>query len=343
MVRQELSAAEYVSKREAGRVMEKALLIEQQNAALVAELEHVERIFGTGRKLSTEQMQQLVGNLRASIKATDPIGFAESVSADGSTYELRFMSRFGEEGLQKVAITSRVIQMTRRRLTVVTTCPTFDYSRHVLERAMERDVAAWGASFADVEQTLWDSVGLMVVWRRAFAKGLVDNDQVALPLGDGLILGHLFKYQTRHALTEKLISGRDAFTRLKNTPSPLLLTADGDHFLAARFSTTLSFDLMRAEQICLKESLDIFQAKYRRALQEVTAAVLWSESGAMQHMSPADVDAAVSYLAGELAEIVADPSLRNALRGPAWLDEARRNSEHQVEVEPEPEAPAMAF
>jgi hypothetical protein len=322
-----LSAADFVSRRETSRLMQKGDLLRKQNEVLLHVLDEVAETFARGRKLDSGGLAQMVGRLRSAVEESEPLKVVENTypgsrARPGSEmHEILVLSRCpaDDDHPHITALAARRFSITRKRLVIDTPSPFTEINRHVYERAVQRQVARWDGGLADIEKALVEACGLMVVWCHALLTGRVTSPFVACPAGDGLLLGEFSKTDLAISMTHRVIAGRDAVSYVEVEP-PSVLTAmeDGQpRALRCVYSTAINDDLMRPGQISLRDELSLYMVRYGAALAEIASLSHWPHSRAAEAMPAQAVNDALDRLADELAQVAGDEYHLDALKGPS--------------------------
>lgn len=340
-----LSAAEHVSKREAERLIQKGLKVSDHNDAIEALAADVSRRFCAGRKLSEQGFADLVDAVRRTISACEPLHLEEHsrsasrVRPGGETREFVFAMRSAlPDSLDKFFLTPRRLVVSRKRFMMESAPPFILVKRHLLERAIQRNLVAWNGGLPDVEKTILDSMGIASVWRHACNRDMMEGNYMAFPIGSGLLLGAGFSTPTDSVVARRIIIGRDASSEIFAPPNPFnaIKLENGTAAQAVfEFSTVLEEDMLRPAQISFRDDMVRFQNRYKKALTEIGRCLLWPDIQLAPNPTCEDVEPAMDAMARELADLATDPANADAIQGPTH-DRRSRKVPDNVEDAPAP-------
>ena len=295
-----LSAAQFVAQRE----IERSRIESDSRQSEVSRLfwnelyRPIDRRFHTGRKLTGEDFAEMFARIRCVVDRINPIHLeiveqpATRVSPKGEKVEflLVFAESADNDRFAQAMFANRIV-LTRRMIEVQMDFIGMGVTEHALERCFERETIAWDSRFADVKAAMWEAAGLTAVWRHALSTGLTQNAAVAVPFGDGQILGALCETTIPGYRSGTLYrSGRDSNMRRDVPASSLLAPLIGDVSvpLVYEMRTVISGremtqaqsrynELMRA--ICDEHAPDLFQLGRSIAWQGGSLASVLSPDG----------------------------------------------------------------
>ena len=280
--------------------------------------------FRNGERLPTDTYAKVVAEAGAVVRDLDPVALEEFIRQPtrtrpkGEQHEILAVTRMGID-----AATTKVYGLAGLRLYANRKRVEFDYDMlgldvtgHLLERTMQRDLASWSGRFREVDRALADASGLAVVWRYAFALGALKSSRIAMPLGDGLMLGNLLPSRVHNVSMRVAVNRNGSFlTDLGRSPFhvPDYQDAPDMRYLRAAFATAVSDDLMTLRQVDLRDALNRFRAGNAAALGAIGRAAMW-RGAALSEIAGFDaLYPRIEGLARDLANILGGPDLDEAL------------------------------
>lgn len=316
-----LSAADFVARREADRMIERGKMIAEQNRIVEDVAFHIESYFSRGRKLDAEKIERIVAEAVSAIKVADSPFVTVEKSDDGLRQDIVFLVRSCEPSMSEVGICGRHIHIGRKRAVFASMQPSILLRRHAFERAIQRDVADWHGGLREIEAATVNAIGLLVVWRRAWVHGHMGTHQIAAPVGGGLLLGHFTSSDLEFGTYGYAISGRDAFTQSVRPSPAMMLNANQTKYLGATFATTISEDLLRTPQVMMRAAISNFIRTKRESLSIVARTVLWPHLVVNPGAGPEEAVKLIDQLERSLvAMFKANPMLFDALKNRAVQD-----------------------
>lgn len=284
-----LSVAQHVAKREVAKAtMESVEVVSNWGEIMERVIAPIRGRFWKGSQLTGESYQKLVAVSRDTLSKTRHI-FLDEISRPATrtrpkseAHEFFFVARGAGGPANHIHYTTTSIRLflSRRRAELVIDWPGLDFTQHLLERTIERNMADWAGGFAEVDANIVQNAGLLVIWRHLVAKGLVDHPEVAIPLGDGLMLGRWFEAS----------SGRDGMSfSLDKDPRPSRSVVANPFFLSkadpkvnppsrARFLTAVDESLLKLNQMDLRDMLQAFNLAHRDDLTQIALSTLWRDA-----------------------------------------------------------------
>ena len=308
MYDERLSVAQHVAQRK----MQRSSTVAQQNAPLVEIVDRVAEHFRKGRKLDADAYATYLAEIKDAIAATDPIAVHETVREatrirpNSGGMELLVLTRSVEPSMGKRAFfMAKRVLLTRKKAVVDLSWPGVVASQHLFERAVERRVSN-GGSLDDVEDAIVGTIGMSVVWRHAFRQGRTPSADVAMPLRGGLLLGAIDSVADEKPHRMRCAVNRDCRTNRLIPESAYQVGGPDDEktTLCVSYSTIVSEDMLRPDQAMLRDSIDIFVAKYRVALEELARSICWEDCEIAPNRTYADTRPALDFLAEQLAIVL---------------------------------------
>lgn len=284
-----LSVAQHVAKREVAKATSESVEVVSNWAEIMERvIAPIRERFWKGSQLTAESYQRLVIVSRDTLAKTrhtflDEISRpATRTKPKGEAHEFFFVARGagGPAAHLHYTTTSIRLFLSRRRAELVIDWPGLDFTQHLLERTIERNMADWSGGFAEVDANIVRNAGLLVVWRHLLAQGAITHPEVAIPLGDGLMLGRWFE----------ATSGYDGVQfSLDKDPRPSRSLAANPFFLSssdqkanppcrARFLTAVDESLLKVCQMDLRDMLHAFNLAHREDLTNIALATMWRDS-----------------------------------------------------------------
>jgi hypothetical protein len=317
-----LPVSVHVARREAGRMIEGG-----RNALVAWEsfldgmLQGVMARYVKGRPLSGPGYAALVDEVRAALAKLSPVRLREAslpptaTRPKGEAHEFLALVRYGnpDHGSARTGFLGLRVHITRKRVKVDQEFVGVDITRHALERAVERDVATGPEGLARVEASLARHVGMVVVWRWAMlSRGI--GEEVALPLGDGLLLGRI-----ERAPAERLNLGyrldRDGVTSIEVRQNDFQVCLDGDApvFLPFLGSTVVDEGLLRMSQVDLRDALVAYADRNADLLEDLASYGSWGSADLHGREGFFALRDRLDAAAGDLARTLGHPAVRDAI------------------------------
>lgn len=306
MYDERLSVAEHVAQR----MMQRSQSSLQQNLPLVELLDQISNVFRRGRKLDAETFEAMAAQMRAVITATNPIRFNEyvrkptRVRPNSGGVEMLVLTRSVEPGHGRRAyITTKRLLLTRKKAVLDMGWPGIVASQHLFERAVERCLVD-GVDLDDVEHSIVDTIGLGVVWRHAYRTGRIRTDQIAMPMRGGLLLGVIERLEADACTRVRSLVNRDCRLDKELPDSRFQDGGDTGSSLSLNYSTVISDKMFWPAQVMLRDSLEIFMARYRTALDELARSICWEDAEIEPNRGFVEVEPALEILADNLTSIL---------------------------------------
>lgn len=339
MYDERLSVAQHVAQRK----MQRSSTVAQQNMPLVEIVDRVAEHFRKGKKLDANAYANYLAEIRDAIAATDPISVHETIREatrirpNSGGMELLVLTRSVEPSMGKRAFfMAKRVLLTRKKAVVDLSWPGVMASQHLFERAVERRVSN-GGSLDDVEDAIVGTIGMSVVWRHAFRQGRTPSGDVAMPLRGGLLLGSIDSIMDEKPHRMRCSVTRDCRTNRLIPESAYQVGGPEDEqtTLCVSYSTIVSEDMLRPDQAMLRDSIDIFVAKYRVALDELARSICWEDCEIAPNRTYADTRPALDFLAEQLAIVLEENRaglIRRRRQHPA-LAQLERSEEKETDSE----------
>lgn len=339
MYDERLSVAQHVAQRK----MQRSSTVAQQNMPLVEIVDRVAEHFRKGKKLDANAYANYLAEIRDAIAATDPISVHETIREatrirpNSGGMELLVLTRSVEPSMGKRAFfMAKRVLLTRKKAVVDLSWPGVMASQHLFERAVERRVSN-GGSLDDVEDAIVGTIGMSVVWRHAFRQGRTPSGDVAMPLRGGLLLGSIDSIMDEKPHRMRCSVTRDCRTNRLIPESAYQVGGPEDEqtTLCVSYSTIVSEDMLRPDQAMLRDSIDIFVAKYRVALDELARSICWEDCEIAPNRTYADTRPALDFLAEQLALVLEENRaglIRRRRQHPA-LAQSERSEEKETDSE----------
>lgn len=282
-----LPVATRVARREVAKATQDSSAVAGNWGVLLRRvLSPVRDRFARDRQLTGEAFANLVSISRQTLSASKHV-FLEEISRGptrtrpkGEAHEFFFVARGLAGGPLDSHYSTIAIRLflSRRKAELMVDWPGLDFTRHLLERTIERRLAAWTGGFAEVDENVVEHAGLLIVWRHLLASGAISNGEVAIPLSNGLMLGQFMSDPPR-ASGYRYLLGRESKGTQKLGANPFLCPRDNfDGFRAVRFMTAIDESLLRIAQVDLRDMLRDFNSAHRERLGGLAASALWGSS-----------------------------------------------------------------
>lgn len=310
-----LSAAQFVAQRE----IERSRIESDSRQSEVSRLfwnelyRPIDRRFNTGRKLTGQDFEDMVARIRCVVDRINPIHMevaeqpATRVSPKGEKAEfLLIFAENASDGRFAQTMFSNRILLTRRMIEVQMDFVGLGVTEHALERCFERETIAWDSRFADVKSAMWEAVGLTVAWRHALSIGLTQNAAVAVPFGDGQILGALCETTVPGYRTGQIFrSGRDSNMRRDVPANSLLAPLIGDTPvpLSYEMRTVISGREMTQAQVRYNELMRGICDEHAADLFQLGRAIAWQGGSLAVVQSAADCREILDQIAAKIAPL----------------------------------------
>ena len=312
-----LSVAEHVSRREAGRHLD---LVEEASAGLDAVLTEICRTVGSRfsrrRRLDEAEVRAVEGSVEARLRPSNPLlthrlaratlsskapNVRETLavvadSADVGGFEVCYLV-----GLRFYVDRKRaVIDRERMGLTI---------SRHLLERAMERELVDRDAGFSTVEEALFEAQGVLVAWSHAVRLGLASADRdLHIPFGSGLLLGTAFRSRYPQLVRLRMDGiGCSPSTERTGGLRSLPGDEDSDDHLEWLGRTAVSEDLLSVAQVDYRDEIAAHCERWSSLFGRLRDLGAWSAPDLVSPVTPGSVASDLDSAARELVAIVEAP------------------------------------
>ena len=327
-----LPVSHHVAKREAGRSLRHAAMfsayLEQMGADFITPTRDR---FLSGDRLSSDAYGELIDRARETLGAALPIVLEEDVRQPtrtrpkGEQNELRAVARIGFDGPHSYyGLVGIRAYVNRKKVDFEYDLLGISATEHLLERAMQRELASWSGRFEEVDKALADSAGLAVVWRQAFATGGLRTSRIAMPIGGGLMLGNLTP-STVDRLSVRVSINRNGAFVTDMGKSAFHAPEHPDHpemrYLGAAFATAIGDDAMNLAQDELRDALARFLEGNADLLARIGRAATWRASDLSEIATYATLAPGIEKLAGELIGLLDRPELDDALNHGCRQDE----------------------
>jgi hypothetical protein len=262
-----MPVSHHVAKREANLSRER--LIDTRNAweSIVDDvLRPASAAFRKGDRLSELDFHNTVARARGVMSGLNPLLITEEERSPtrarpkGDAHEIGIVCRMGG-GTSRFSIHGLAgmrVLVTRKRIDAEFEMGGVDATGHLMERAIQRELASWTGRLTEVDEALHAASGLAVVWRHAFSYGFTGGPSIAFPLGDGLMLGELMPSKA-HVLARRVTINLTGLFTTDNGRSQFHAPF-GDGFpdvryLRAAFATAVDDNLLNLAQIDLRDAL----------------------------------------------------------------------------------------
>ena len=284
------------------------------------------RIFVGGQRLGDKAFPGFVGLVREKLTGLGPVALREAnrpatrTRPKGEEHEFTVLFRnaldTGDPRDTHEFVGGR-IWLSRRRIEASYETNGIGVTRHLMERSIERDLASWTGRLGEVETALLDNIALATLWKRIIDTGRTTNARLALPFGDGLMLGRV---------EERANVGASCTFSLRERACPpvereqfgynLAPAAWGrGNILVATASTVVGEGALRLEQMDLRDALQAFKARHKELLHIVKEGVFWADARLTPVPSFAEMGPGIDAACAELATLLAYPRFREGLDG----------------------------
>ena len=316
-----LPVAVHVARREAGRMIAGGLAATASwDRFLDGLMRGVLGRYGSGRKLSAEGLAAVAADVRAALVGLSPVSLHEAAlppsraHPKGEAHEFLALARYGNDAYDeaRTGFVGLRVHASRRRVTIDQEFVGLDVTRHALERAIEREVVP-GDGLRRVEAALAAHAGLVVAWRWAMVSRNVGAD-VALPLGEGLLLGRIDRVPVG-GLNLSYRLDRDGAAVVEGPQNDLQVAygRDGWSFLPFLGSTVVGEDEMRVEQCDLRDALRAYAARNADFLADIGAYASWASPALHPRDEFEALRGRLDDAAAGLDRVLSHPALRGAI------------------------------
>jgi hypothetical protein len=345
--RPDLSAAQHVARREALTQIGRGGELHDGYHRLMDMLTPTFQEFMLRNRLDGAGFEALVQRIRSLITGFGPSSFREfrrpptRTRPKAEEHEFLTVIRSSDEeesGRGGYELAGLRILLTRRRIMFSFERNGMFVTRHALERSIERGLASWTGRLAEVEDAMLENLGLALAWRRAFETGVTPSGEMVLPCRGGLILGTMERVEQPRECPSFAVGRSKAKHAL--APSPLVVHAplnDASARTDTVLCTVIDEDLMRLEQVDLRDALGRFCSANEGLLSDIATSALWRTAA---NIETRDADALVpglDALATELAGLLSREGASEAI-GADRVRQARPSPERP----PAPIPPAQA-
>lgn len=329
-----LPVSHRVARREAGKSLRKAEGAPNAWLAITRDFIAPTRdSFYARERLSPQTYASIVQGARSILAGLEPIVLEEDFRGPtrtrpkGEQGEIRAVTRMGldAERVKTYGLASVRLYANRKRVDFDYDMLGLDVTGHLLERTMQRDLASWSGRFAEVDAALSGARGIAVAWRYAFAMRALRSNRIAVPLGNGLMLGNLLPSRIHNIAMRVSVTrngeflndlGRSHFHVPDYTDDP------GMRYLRAAFATAVADDIMSLPQVDLRDALARFSEANADSLSRIGRSATWRTSALDRVPTFDDLFPEVERLSLELAGIVREHDLDHALNKGLRDDEA---------------------
>lgn len=312
-----LPVAVHVSRREAGRHLNR---INEASVELHCVLAGIADFagarFSRGRRLEETGVRATEETVVASLEAMQPF-LTRRVSKTSVMRKpptarevLSIVPDYVEmDGFNACHLAGVRVYVDRKRAVIDRERLGVAISRHLMERAMERDLVGRESGFDTVEQALFMAQGIVVAWSQAVRMGLARPDRdLHLPFGDGLLLGTSYA-STQAQFVRFRIDGVGFFPRAEITQGLRSLPpSDGNPTnLEWLGRTAVSEDLLSLEQVDYRDEMLSFCARWSELLLRIAENGAWTGPQLMEPLTLDAIEGELALAARELADIVQAP------------------------------------
>lgn len=337
-----LPVATHVARREVAKATQESTEAAGNWSLLTRRvLAPIRERFRRGSQLTGESLAALVVESRRTLSASKHVFLEEIARAPTRTrpraegHEFFFVARGPGPSPNDTHYSTVAIRLflSRRKAEMTMDWPGLDFTRHLLERTIERRLAAWTGGFAEVDENVVEHAGLLIVWRHLLATGAVENPEVAIPLSNGLMLGS-FREDSPGATGYRYLLDKEIRRPRSMGPNPFLSPAGcPDGARGVRFMTAVDESLLRIPQFDLRDMLRDFNTAHRVTLSSLAVAALWRGAVLREIPEYGSLRSTIEDLARDLLPILRTTAAVEAL--------SRERIEHEA-FAPVEEPPAEA-